>query len=130
MEVSEPIDLSSGDHLQLVRKAAGDEGSPSKPGRPYTSSPSTGPRKTQGNPQPKSGERSGIYVVQISDDTTPDESATNATSPFSSASVRRGESKEIALLEEKSKCLKMSLQVELSEKFKLLLVFPRHALPW
>ncbi|XP_076969718.1 protein lifeguard 2-like isoform X1 [Tamandua tetradactyla] len=98
MEVSEPIDLSSGDHLQLIRKAAGDEGSPSKSGQPYTSSPSTGPRKTQGNPQPKSGERSGIYVVQISDDTTPDESSTNATSPFSSASVRRAFIRKVFLL--------------------------------
>ncbi|XP_004475783.2 protein lifeguard 2 [Dasypus novemcinctus] len=98
LEVSEAVDFSSGDYLYLVRKAAGDEGTQPKSGRPNTPSPSSGPRKTQENPHPKSGEQSGIYVVQISDESTPAESTTDLTNPFSSTSVRRAFIRKVFLL--------------------------------
>lgn len=104
LEASEATDFSSGGHHHLVRKAA-DSNVQIKSGQSSTSAPSE-PQKTLGNPHPKMRERKDVYVVQISDETTPDES-NNLASPFSDASIRRGEHK-ITFMEEKSKCsLKM-----------------------
>ncbi|KAF5927825.1 hypothetical protein HPG69_000731 [Diceros bicornis minor] len=87
LEISEPIDFSSGDHQHLVRKAA-DNNIQTKSGRSYTASPSSGRRKSHGNPHSKASGRSDTYVVQISDEVTPDDSNT-VTNPFSETSVRR-----------------------------------------
>uniref|UniRef100_A0A8D2B9T4 Uncharacterized protein n=1 Tax=Sciurus vulgaris TaxID=55149 RepID=A0A8D2B9T4_SCIVU len=88
LEVSEPIDFSSGDQ-HLVRKAA-DKRTQSRSDPPPTSSPSPGQQETQGNPHPKASDRAHTYVVQISDETSPAESDTAAANAFSDASVRRG----------------------------------------
>ncbi|XP_004431480.2 PREDICTED: protein lifeguard 2 [Ceratotherium simum simum] len=87
LEISEPIDFSSGDHQHLVRKAA-DNNIQTKSGRSYTASPSSGRPKSHGNPHSKASGRSDTYVVQISDEVTPDDSNT-VTDPFSETSVRR-----------------------------------------
>uniref|UniRef100_A0A8C7A9W6 Protein lifeguard 1 n=1 Tax=Neovison vison TaxID=452646 RepID=A0A8C7A9W6_NEOVI len=86
LEASEATDFSSGGHHHLVRKAA-DSNVQIKSGQSSTSAPSE-PQKTLGNPHPKTRERKDVYVVQISDETTPDES-NNLASPFSNASIRR-----------------------------------------
>uniref|UniRef100_A0A8D2BAT5 Uncharacterized protein n=1 Tax=Sciurus vulgaris TaxID=55149 RepID=A0A8D2BAT5_SCIVU len=81
LEVSEPIDFSSGDQ-HLVRKAA-DKRTQSRSDPPPTSSPSPGQQETQGNPHPKASDRAHTYVVQISDETSPAESDTAAANAFS-----------------------------------------------
>lgn len=126
--VSEPIDLSAGDHQHLIRKAA-DDNVQSKSKRSSNTSPSLGQQQTHGEPHSKASEQEDIFVVQISDETSPNDSGTLAN-PFSEASVRRGENKEIIFLGEKSKCsFKMFPLSRLSERLNLLLVFPSHALP-
>ncbi|XP_024432942.2 protein lifeguard 1-like [Desmodus rotundus] len=87
LEASEPIDLGAGDHQHLIRKAA-DGNSQTKSGQPYETSPSSGPKQTHGKPHPKTSRQADSYVVQISDDITPEDSNT-LPSPFSEASIRR-----------------------------------------
>uniref|UniRef100_A0A8D2E621 Uncharacterized protein n=1 Tax=Theropithecus gelada TaxID=9565 RepID=A0A8D2E621_THEGE len=107
LEVSEPIDFGSGDHQHLIRKAA-DKSIQSESGERYTPSSSAGPQETREKPRPKGTEQLNTYVVEISDDITPGDSNATLGNPFSDASVRRGENKEITFLEEKSTCsLKM-----------------------
>lgn len=128
MEVSEPIDFGSGDHQHLVRKAIDDKNQ-EKSHRSYGTSPSSGPQKTRGNPRSKSGEPSDNYVVQISDETTPERS-TSLSSPFADTSIRRGENKDMAFGEEKRKyTVKMFPQSGFQDLI-LLLVLPSHAVPW
>ncbi|XP_023400196.1 protein lifeguard 1 [Loxodonta africana] len=98
LEVSEPIDFSSGDHLYLIRKAADHENSQPKSDQHDTPSPSGRPKQTPRNPQSKTGERPGVYVIQISDDSTPEHSSTNASGPFADASVRRAFIRKVFLL--------------------------------
>uniref|UniRef100_A0A8C6BB91 Uncharacterized protein n=1 Tax=Monodon monoceros TaxID=40151 RepID=A0A8C6BB91_MONMO len=70
LEVSEPIDFSSGDHQHLVRKAV-DDTIQSKSARSYGTSSSThGPQQTHGNPRSEAGERGDTYVVEISAEAT------------------------------------------------------------
>uniref|UniRef100_A0A8C6FS34 Uncharacterized protein n=1 Tax=Moschus moschiferus TaxID=68415 RepID=A0A8C6FS34_MOSMO len=86
LEVSEPIDFSSGDHQHLVQKAA-DAYKGGKPPQSYGTAPSTqGPQQAHGNPHSKAGKRTDTYVVQISPETTTDD--TNP-GPFSETAVRR-----------------------------------------
>lgn len=126
--VSEPIDLSAGDHQHLIRKAA-DDNVQTKSKRSYNTSPSFGQQQTHGEPHSKASKQEDTFVVQISDETTPNDSST-LVNPFSEASVRRGENKEITFLGEKSKySLKMFPQSRLSERLNSLLIFPSHALP-
>nr|XP_012635087.1 bax inhibitor 1-like isoform X2 [Microcebus murinus] len=88
LEVSEPIDFSSGDHQHLVRKTA-DVSTHPKSGQPHTTS-APGPQETRKDPYLKSPEKWNTYVVQITNDSTPEESHTNSSSsPFSDAAVRR-----------------------------------------
>ncbi|XP_028382040.2 protein lifeguard 1-like [Phyllostomus discolor] len=87
LEASEPIDLGAGDHQHLIRKAA-DGTIQTKSGQPHKTSPSPGPKQTQGKPHPKTGQRADSYVVQISDDITPEESSA-VPGPFSETSIRR-----------------------------------------
>lgn len=106
LEVSEPVDFSTGDHQHLVRKA-GDDNTQPKSKETKAMPPSPEPNQTQGKPKPKTDQRADFYVVEISDETTPEESNAEAN-PFSEASIRRGENKDISSLGEKSKCsLKM-----------------------
>lgn len=108
LEVSEPIDFSSGDHQHLVRKAV-DDTIQSKSARSYGISSSThGPQQTHGNPRSKAGERGDTYVVEISAETTTEDS-NPLSGPFSEAAIRRGENKEMTFSEEKSS-LKMFTQ--------------------
>ncbi|KAL0619589.1 Protein lifeguard 1 [Plecturocebus cupreus] len=88
LEVSEPIDFSSGDHQHLIRKAA-DKSIQSGSGERYTPSSSAGPQKTQEKPQSKDTEQSNIHVIQISDDVTPGDGNATLGNPFSDASVCR-----------------------------------------
>ena len=110
LEVSEPIDFSSGDHQHLVQKAA-DDNIQSKSARSYGTSSSThGPQQTHGNPHSKAGEQGDTYVVEISAETTTEDS-NPLSGPFSEAAIRRGENIEMTFSEEKSKCsLKMFTQ--------------------
>ncbi|XP_069317966.1 protein lifeguard 2-like [Eulemur rufifrons] len=87
LEVSEPIDFSSGDHQQLVRKAA-NKNTQSKSGQ-HNPPASSRPQETRRDAPLTDAEKSNTYVVQITDDSTQDESTTNLSSPFSDASVRR-----------------------------------------
>ncbi|XP_008149343.1 protein lifeguard 1-like [Eptesicus fuscus] len=88
VEVREPVDLSSGDHQHLARKAA-DEGSQPKPKQAKATAPAPEPKQTARKPPPKTDQRADSYVVDISEETTPEESNTVA-SPFSEESIRRG----------------------------------------
>uniref|UniRef100_G1Q1M5 Transmembrane BAX inhibitor motif containing 1 n=1 Tax=Myotis lucifugus TaxID=59463 RepID=G1Q1M5_MYOLU len=88
LEVSEPVDFSTGDHQHLVRKAGDDSAQPESKETKATP-PSPGPKQTHGKPKPKTDQRADFYVVEISDETTPEESNAEA-SPFSEASIRRG----------------------------------------
>ena len=100
LEVSEPIDFSSGDHQHLVRKAA-DPYTGGKSARSYgTASSTQEPRQAHGNPHSRADRRADTYVVQISPETTTDD---NNPGPFSETAVRRGKNKEMAFLEENSK---------------------------
>lgn len=112
LEVSEPTDFSSGDHQHLVQKAV-DDTIQSKSARSYGTSSSThGPQQqTHGNPRSKAGERGDTYVVEISAETTTEDS-NPLSGPFSEAAIRRGENKEMTFSEEKSS-LKMFTQGEL-----------------
>ncbi|ELK12497.1 Fas apoptotic inhibitory molecule 2 [Pteropus alecto] len=85
--VSEPIDLSAGDHQHLILKAA-DDNVQTKSKRSYNTSPSFGQQQTHGEPHSKASKQEDTFVVQISDETTPNDSST-LVSPFSEASVRR-----------------------------------------
>ncbi|MXQ83363.1 hypothetical protein E5288_WYG001420 [Bos mutus] len=86
LEVSEPIDFSSGDHQHLVRKAA-DPYTGGKSARSYGTAPSTQePRQAHGNPHSRADRRADTYVVQISPETTTDD---NNPGPFSETAVRR-----------------------------------------
>ncbi|XP_016074280.1 PREDICTED: LOW QUALITY PROTEIN: bax inhibitor 1-like [Miniopterus natalensis] len=87
LEVREPIDLSAGDHQHLVRKAAGDK-TQTKSKQSYQTSSPPAPEQSQGKPSSKTSERADSYVVQISDESSPNDSSVN-TSPFSDAAVRR-----------------------------------------
>uniref|UniRef100_A0A8C0CVJ3 Protein lifeguard 2 n=1 Tax=Balaenoptera musculus TaxID=9771 RepID=A0A8C0CVJ3_BALMU len=88
LEVSEPIDFSSGDHQHLVQKAA-DDNIQSKSARSYGTSSSThGPQQTHGNPHSKAGEQGDTYVVEISAETTTEDS-NPLSGPFSEAAIRR-----------------------------------------
>lgn len=100
VEVSEPIDFSSGDHQHLVRKAS-DSYPGGKTARSYGTAPSTeGPQQARGNPHSKAGKRADTYVVQISPETTTDDVSPG---PFSETAVRRGKNEAVAFLEENSK---------------------------
>ncbi|XP_004702863.2 protein lifeguard 2 [Echinops telfairi] len=98
LEVSEPLDFSSGDHPQLGRKAADNENDQSKAGPAHTHSTSVGSRKIPADPKPKTDEQLDAYMVQISDESSPAESATNVTNQFSDASVRRAFIRKVFLL--------------------------------
>ncbi|XP_004646316.1 protein lifeguard 1 [Octodon degus] len=87
LEVIVPKDLSSGDHQPLVQKAVDKAAVAS--GQPTTSSAAGKSKETRGNPNPKADKRSNVYVIQISDDTTPNESNDGTTGPFSDRSVRQ-----------------------------------------
>ncbi|XP_068405625.1 protein lifeguard 2-like [Eschrichtius robustus] len=88
LEVSEPIDFSSGDHQYLVQKAA-DDNIQTKSARSYGTSSSThGPQQTHGNPHSKAGEQGDTYVVEISAETTTEDS-NPLSGPFSEAAIRR-----------------------------------------
>ncbi|KAJ8796522.1 hypothetical protein J1605_002119, partial [Eschrichtius robustus] len=88
LEVSEPIDFSSGDHQHLVQKAA-DDNIQTKSARSYGTSSSThGPQQTHGNPHSKAGEQGDTYVVEISAETTTEDS-NPLSGPFSEAAIRR-----------------------------------------
>ncbi|XP_010601781.1 protein lifeguard 1 isoform X4 [Fukomys damarensis] len=97
LQVIVPVDLGSGDHQHLARKAV-DEGA-SQSGRPSTSSPAEKPKEAKGNPSPKADKRANIYVIQISDDPTPnDSSETTTPSPLSDRSVRQAFVAKVFLL--------------------------------
>lgn len=106
VEVSEPIDFSHGDHQHLVHKAA-DTSTPPKPQQAKAAPPPGEAKQTQGKPHPKTDQRADAYVVQISEETTPEESII-AINPFSEESIRKREHEGVFSLGEKSKCpLKM-----------------------
>uniref|UniRef100_A0A667GAB0 Uncharacterized protein n=1 Tax=Lynx canadensis TaxID=61383 RepID=A0A667GAB0_LYNCA len=86
LEVSEPIDFSSGDHQRLVRKAV--DSNVQTKSSASTSSPSSEPQRNHGEPHAKTREPMDSYVVQISEDTTPEFSNT-LSHPFSDSSIRR-----------------------------------------
>ncbi|KAM7119929.1 protein lifeguard 1-like isoform 2-T5 [Molossus nigricans] len=96
LEVSEPIDFSTGDHQHLVRKAADDNTqTKSKKSQEPASSPRQ--KRAQEKPRSNTGQKVDSYVIQISDETTPTDS--NAiTSPFSEAPVRRAFMTKVFLL--------------------------------
>ncbi|XP_008515574.1 protein lifeguard 1-like [Equus przewalskii] len=83
--ISEPIDFSSGDHQQLVRKTA-DHKTKSKSG--HRTSPSSEPKISRGHPHSKTSSQGNSYVVEISEETTQDDNNA-AAGPFSDSSVRR-----------------------------------------
>ncbi|XP_058581095.1 protein lifeguard 1-like isoform X1 [Neofelis nebulosa] len=86
LEVSEPVDFSSGDHQRLVRKAV--DSNVQTKSSASTSSPSSEPQRNHGEPHAKTREPMDSYVVQISEDTTPEFSNT-LSHPFSDSSIRR-----------------------------------------
>lgn len=92
LEVIVPIDLGSGDHQHLVRKAVDNDVPPS--GRPPTPSPAERSKETGGKPKPKADKKSNVYVIEISDDPPPDENNGSTPGPFSDRSIRHGEKKE------------------------------------
>lgn len=99
--ISEPIDFSSGDHQQLVRKTA-DHKTKSKSG--HRTSPSSEPKISRGHPHSKTSSQGDSYVVEISEETTQDDNNA-AAGPFSDSSVRRGENKEIPFWKRKANVL-------------------------
>jgi hypothetical protein len=103
LEIIEPIDFSSGDHQHLARKAADKDDQQSS--QPYRSSHTAGPGETKGNPHVKATKQGNSYVVQITEEITPNESCENATGPFSDRLIRRGENEEIALFRREEQTL-------------------------
>ncbi|XP_006891557.1 PREDICTED: protein lifeguard 1-like [Elephantulus edwardii] len=96
LEISEPGDFSSGDHLYLVQKAADRVNVESQADQLPKSSPD--PKKHTENPEPMAGERSKDYVVQISEDSTTEDSSTPPPNPFSDKSIRRAFLRKVFLL--------------------------------
>ncbi|OBS66342.1 hypothetical protein A6R68_05112 [Neotoma lepida] len=88
LEVSEPINFSSGDHQYLVQKAA-IKGGHSKVDQPFTYSSRDTPQEAIKYPRSKQRDGANTYAVQIADDTTSDETFTTPPSPFEDTSVRR-----------------------------------------
>uniref|UniRef100_A0A8C2UW64 Uncharacterized protein n=1 Tax=Chinchilla lanigera TaxID=34839 RepID=A0A8C2UW64_CHILA len=72
LEVIVPVDFSSGDHQDLVRKAA--EKDAPRSGQPPKPSPAERAKESRGTHNTKADKRANIYVIQISDDSTPNES--------------------------------------------------------
>jgi hypothetical protein len=103
LEIIEPIDFSSGDHQHLARKAADKDDQQSS--QPYRSSHTAGPGETKENPHVKATKQGNSYVVQITEEITPNESRENATGPFSDRLIRRGENEEIALFRREEQTL-------------------------
>ncbi|XP_053464671.1 protein lifeguard 1-like [Nycticebus coucang] len=88
LEVSEPIDFSSGDHQYLVRKTA-DQNPDSKSGRQEPRS-SAEPQKTQHKPLTESAnERLNTFVVQVFDEPNTNNSNENFPSAFTEAATRK-----------------------------------------
>ncbi|XP_013371388.1 PREDICTED: protein lifeguard 2 isoform X2 [Chinchilla lanigera] len=87
LEVIVPVDFSSGDHQDLVRKAA--EKDAPRSGQPPKPSPAERAKESRGTHNTKADKRANIYVIQISDDSTPNESNEGTPGPFSDRSVRQ-----------------------------------------
>uniref|UniRef100_H0XL72 Uncharacterized protein n=1 Tax=Otolemur garnettii TaxID=30611 RepID=H0XL72_OTOGA len=88
LEVSEPIDFSSGDHQLLVRKTA-DQNSNAKTDQqePSTSDES---KESQKKPLAESvNEKLNTFVIQVFDEPNANDSNESSPSPFSEAEVRR-----------------------------------------
>lgn len=91
LEVSEPINFSSGDHQHLVQKAAIKSGH-SKGDQPFTYSSRNTPQEAIKYPRSKQRDAANTYAVQISDDVISEETITGPPGPFQDMSVRKGKS--------------------------------------
>nr|XP_042128695.1 protein lifeguard 2 isoform X1 [Peromyscus maniculatus bairdii]XP_042128696.1 protein lifeguard 2 isoform X1 [Peromyscus maniculatus bairdii] len=89
LEVSEPINFSSGDHQHLVQKAAIKSGH-SKGDQPFTYSSRNTPQEAIKYPRSKQRDAANTYAVQISDDVISEETITGPPGPFQDMSVRKG----------------------------------------
>ncbi|XP_052575469.1 protein lifeguard 1-like isoform X4 [Peromyscus californicus insignis] len=89
LEVSEPINFSSGDHQHLVQKAAIKSGH-SKIDQPFTYSSRNTPQEAIKYPRSKQRDTANTYAVQISDDVISEETITSPPGPFESMSIRKG----------------------------------------
>ncbi|XP_031235787.1 protein lifeguard 1-like isoform X3 [Mastomys coucha] len=89
MEVSDPVDFSSGDHQHLVNKAA-IKGNPGRLDQPFTTSSGDSPQGAIKYSYPRSRDGTNTYAVQISEDVTPSSENIIQSSPFETTSIRRG----------------------------------------
>ncbi|EDL84364.1 rCG41106, isoform CRA_c [Rattus norvegicus] len=90
LEVSEPVNFSSGDHQHLVHKAAIKSNSGKLDQQPFTSSSGDRPQEAIKYPYPRSRDGANAYAVQISEDATPPNESVNLSGPFENTSIRKG----------------------------------------
>ncbi|GAB1289383.1 Transmembrane BAX inhibitor motif-containing 7 [Apodemus speciosus] len=89
LEVSEPVNFSSGDHQHLVHKAA-IKGNPGRLNQPFTTSSGDRPQEAIKYSRPRGRDGANTYAVQISEDVTPPNESINPSSPFEVTSIRKG----------------------------------------
>ncbi|XP_034375482.1 protein lifeguard 1-like [Arvicanthis niloticus] len=90
LDVSKPVNFSSGDHQHLVHKAA-IKGNPGRLDQPFTTSTEDRPQEAIKYSYPRNKHGENTYAIKISEDVTPppNESIT-PSSPFENMSVRKG----------------------------------------
>ncbi|XP_052028337.1 protein lifeguard 2-like [Apodemus sylvaticus] len=89
LEISEPVNFSSGDHQHLVHKAA-IKGNPGRLNQPFTTSSRDRPQEAIKYSYPRSRDGTNTYAVQISEDVTPPNEGINPSSTFEDTSIRKG----------------------------------------
>lgn len=91
MEVSEPVNFSSGDHQHLVHTAA-IKGNTGRLDQPFTASSGDRVQEAVQYSHPRNRDGANTYAVQVSEDVTPSNETVNQSIPFENTSIRNGKS--------------------------------------
>uniref|UniRef100_A0A8C6MS18 Transmembrane BAX inhibitor motif containing 7 n=1 Tax=Mus spicilegus TaxID=10103 RepID=A0A8C6MS18_MUSSI len=87
LEVSEPVNFSSGDHQHLVHTAA-IKGNTGRLDQPFTASSGDRAQEAVQYSHPRNRDGANTYAVQVSEDVTPSNETVNQTIPFENTSIR------------------------------------------
>ncbi|EDL14613.1 RIKEN cDNA 4930511M11, isoform CRA_b [Mus musculus] len=87
LEVSEPVNFSSGDHQHLVHTAA-IKGNTGRLDQPFTASSGDRVQEAVQYSHPRNRDGANTYAVQVSEDVTPSNETVNQSIPFENTSIR------------------------------------------
>ncbi|XP_021018984.1 protein lifeguard 2 isoform X3 [Mus caroli] len=87
LEVSEPVNFSSGDHQHLVHTAA-IKGNTGRLDQPFTASSGDRAQGAIQYSHPRNRDGANTYAVQVSEDVTPSNENVNQSIPFENTSIR------------------------------------------